>query len=96
VTHRDPRNFENPELFKPERWVADRATALPKYAYYPFSGGSRHCIGYSYAMMESVLMLSTIAQRFKLSLIPGHPVSPQPLITLRPRHGLKMQVRRRN
>jgi len=96
VTHRDPRYFDHPELFLPERWAADQAQLLPKYAYFPFGGGSRHCIGYSYAMMESVLMMSTIAQSFRLALVPGHPVSPQPLITLRPKYGLRMQVRRRS
>jgi cytochrome P450 len=100
VLHRDPRYFEDPEAFKPERWArgADGrslAERLPKYAYFPFGGGPRLCIGNSFAMVEAVLLLATIAQQFRLTLVPGHPVVPWPVVTLRPRYGMKMALRGR-
>jgi cytochrome P450 len=92
IMHRDPRFFENPERFDPERWAVEIVQRLPRFAYFPFGGGPRLCIGASFAMMEANLLLATIAQRFQLSLVPGHPVVPQPGITLRPRHGIQMSV----
>ncbi len=92
ILHRDPRFFEHPERFNPDRWTAQAAQQLPRFAYFPFGGGSRLCIGASFAMMEANLLLATIAQRFQLSLVPGHPVAPQPGITLRPRHGMRMSL----
>ena len=70
----------------------ESAQQLPRFAYFPFGGGPRLCIGASFAMMEANLLLATIAQRFQLSLVPGHPVVPQPGITLRPRHGMRMSI----
>ncbi len=95
VMHRDPRYFDEPERFKPERWAAGVAGRLPKYAYFPFGGGQRMCIGSSFAMMEAVLLLATIAQRFRLQLVPGHTAVPAPSITLRPKHGVKVTLQRR-
>jgi cytochrome P450 len=92
IMHRDPRFFENPERFDPDRWSAEIAQRLPRFAYFPFGGGPRLCIGASFAMMEANLLLATIAQRFHLSLVPGHPVVPQPGITLRPRDGIQMSL----
>ena len=92
IMHRDPRFFENPERFDPDRWAVEIAQRLPRFAYFPFGGGPRLCIGASFAMMEANLLLATIAQRFQLSLVPGHPVVPQPGITLRPRHGIQMSL----
>jgi cytochrome P450 len=66
---------------------------LPRYAYFPFSGGPRQCIGANFTSMEAVLVLATIAQAFELSVVPGHPVEPEPSFTLRPRHGLPMALR---
>ena len=74
VTHRDPRYFDEPDAFKPERWSAERAEQVPKYAYFPFGGGPRQCIGNYFAMMEIVLLLATIGQRFRFSLDPEHKV----------------------
>lgn len=91
--HRDPRWFNQPEQFKPERWTPDFIKHLPKYAYFPFGGGPRLCIGQQFAMMEAVLMLAAIAQRFDLAIAPGQRVEPQPSITMRPKHGLRMIVR---
>jgi cytochrome P450 len=95
VTHRDPRFFENPLEFNPERWSNDLAKRIPKYAYFPFSGGPRQCIGNSFAMMEAVLLMVTILRAFRLDLVPNHPVVPQPSITLRPKYGMKMMLKKR-
>jgi cytochrome P450 len=69
---------------------------IPKYAYFPFSGGPRQCIGNSFAMMEAVLLMVTILQKFRLDLVPDHPVLPQASITLRPKFGMKMNLKKRN
>lgn len=90
VMHRDGRFFPEPERFRPDRWTAEFKAALPKFAYFPFGGGPRQCIGESFAWMELVLVVATIAQRWKLQLVPGHPVVPQPLVTLRTKHGMRM------
>jgi cytochrome P450 len=93
VTHRDPRWWgDDAEQFKPERWTADFEKDLKKYAYLPFSMGPRVCIGNSFAMMEAQLILATIAQRWKLRLQAGQVVQMQPLITLRPKGGLRMRA----
>jgi cytochrome P450 len=94
ILHRDPRFFERPEEFNPDRWTADVAQRLPKFAYFPFGGGPRLCIGASFAMMEANLLLATIAQGFQLRLVPGHPVAALPSITLRPKHGMRMCITR--
>ncbi len=95
VMHRDPRYYENPGKFRPERWTEGSAEKPPKYAYFPFGGGPRLCIGRPFAKMEAVLLLATIAQRFRLSPASGRPVMPQPSITLRPKGGMKMVLTRR-
>jgi cytochrome P450 len=92
IMHRDPRFFENPGQFDPDRWTPEATQRLPRFAYFPFGGGPRLCIGASFAIMEANLLLSAIAQRFQLRLAPGHPVAPQPGITLRPRHGMRMKM----
>jgi cytochrome P450 len=95
VTQRDGRFYENPERFDPDRWTPDFRAALPKFAYFPFGGGPRQCIGESFAWMELVLLVATIAQRWRLRLVPGHPVVPHPVATLRTKHGLRMTAERR-
>ena len=90
VMHRDARYFPEPLRFDPERWTSEFRAALPKYAYFPFGGGPRRCIGEGFAWMEATLFLATLAQQWKLRLRPGHRVIPQPLVTLRPKHGLHM------
>ncbi len=92
VSHRDPRYFEQPEAFLPERWAGDFEKRLPKGAYIPFAAGPRICIGNTFALMEARLILATIAQRYRLRSVAGHVVEPQPLITLRPKNGLRMRV----
>jgi cytochrome P450 len=95
VVHRDPRYFDDPEAFRPQRWMDGLARRLPRYAYFPFGGGPRLCIGQSFAMMELVLLLATLAQRFRFTPVPGHVVAPHQALTLRPRHGLRMVVNAR-
>jgi cytochrome P450 len=96
VTHRDPRYFDDPEAFRPERWAAaergGHARPLPKFAFFPFGGGQRTCIGGGFAMLEAVLLVATIARRFRLTLAPGAPVVPHVTYTLRPRDGLKVAL----
>jgi cytochrome P450 len=95
VTQRDARYFENPDAFDPDRWMPERSERLPKYAYFPFGGGPRQCIGNYFAMMEIVLLLATIGQRFKFSLEPDHKVEVLPVLSLRPKNGIKVRVERR-
>jgi cytochrome P450 len=92
VVHHDPRWYPDPWRFDPDRWEEARAKGLPKFAYFPFGGGQRICIGNQFAMMEAVLMLATIARRVRLRAIPGFPVVAEPAITLRFKHGLEMTV----
>jgi cytochrome P450 len=95
VLQRDARYFADPERFDPGRWTPEFRAALPPFAYFPFGGGPRRCIGDSFAWMELVLVVATIAQQWRLALVPGHPVEPQPLVTLRTKHGMRMTVQRR-
>jgi cytochrome P450 len=95
VVHRDKRFFEEPDEFHPERWAGDFAQRLPKYAYFPFGGGPRLCIGNTFAMMEMVLALATISQRYRFTLVPGQEVIPWPTFTLRPKDGIWAVLRRR-
>ncbi|HEX8199531.1 MAG TPA: cytochrome P450 [Isosphaeraceae bacterium] len=95
VVHRDPRFFEEPEAFRPERWDDGLARRLPRYAYFPFGGGPRICIGQGFARMEAVLLLATIARRYRLALAPGATVTPLPTMTLRPRDGVSVILSRR-
>jgi cytochrome P450 len=92
VTHRDARYFPDPLRFDPERFSAEAKAQRMKFTYFPFGAGARQCIGESLAWMEGVLILATLGQKWKLRLVPGHPVEPQPLITLRPKYGMRMQV----
>jgi cytochrome P450 len=95
--HRDPRFWADPEVFDPERWSPSgaRYRVLPRFAYFPFGAGPRVCIGAGFAMMEAILLLATVAQRFEMKLAPKQKVRMLPSVTLRPRHGIKMILRRR-
>ncbi|CAN5589906.1 cytochrome P450 [soil metagenome] len=95
VTHRHPDFWEEPERFDPERFTPERSAGRPKYAYFPFSGGPRQCVGKEFATMEAVLALATVAQRYRLSLVPNHPVEPEPSFTLKPRYGMRMMLEER-
>jgi cytochrome P450 len=96
VTHRDPRYFPDPMRFDPERFTLEAKLRRTKFTYFPFGAGVRQCIGEAFAWMEGVLLLATLAQKWKLSLVPGHVVEPEPLITLRPKYGMRMQVESRD
>ena len=95
LMQRDPRFYADAERFDPDRWTPEFRAALPKFAYFPFGGGPRQCIGESFAWMELVLLVATISQQWRLRLVPGHPVVPQPLITLRAKHGMRMTAEQR-
>ena len=95
VVHRDARYFDEPEQFRPERWMDSLQKTLPRFAYFPFGGGPRVCIGASFAMMEATLLLAAIASRFRLTLMPDQTIELWPSITLRPRNGIKMVVSKR-
>lgn len=92
-THRDPRWWDEPDAFRPERFSPESEARIPKYAYLPFGGGPRVCIGNSFAMMEARLLLATLASRYRLELEPGQRVEMLPLITLNPKGGLPMTLR---
>ncbi len=97
TAHRDPRFWIDPEIFDPERWSPQgaRYRAIPRFAYFPFGGGPRVCVGAGFAMMEAILLLATTAQRFDMTLAPRQKVRMLPSVTLRPRRGIKMILRRR-
>jgi cytochrome P450 len=90
LLHRHAKLWDNPEQFDPERFSPERAQGRARFAYLPFGGGKRICIGAAFALTEATILLATLAQRFRLRLLPGHPVEPQGLITLRARHGMQM------
>jgi cytochrome P450 len=83
VVHRDPRWFPEPERFDPDRWSPERAAQIPRYAYFPFGGGPRVCIGNHFAMLEATLMLAVIVGRWRLELLPGQRLAFKPSVTLR-------------
>ena len=95
VMHRNPKFYPDPERFDPSRWTAEMRQSRPKFAYFPFGGGARTCIGERFAWLEGVLALAAIAQQWKLRLKPGHPVEMHPLITLRTKHGMQMRIESR-
>jgi cytochrome P450 len=97
LTHRDPRFFPNPDAFDPERWREDpiRSGKIPRFAYFPFGGGPRVCVGAAFAMLEATLLLAMIQRAFHLDLVPGHLVKPLPSVTLRPMHGIRVTAHRR-
>ena len=95
VTHRRPDLWERPDDFAPERFVGVGPGAFPPFAYYPFGGGARQCIGSHFALMEAQVILATLAQRFDVELEPGQTVLPDATFTLRPKQGIRMRIRRR-
>jgi len=96
LIHRDPRFFPEPERFDPERWNIDRRTNLPRFSYFPFGGGPRSCIGEPFAWTEGILAIATIARKWKMKLEPGHQIALKPLVTLRPKYGMRMKLIQRN
>ena len=96
VMHRDTRYFPDADRFDPERWTPEAQASRPKFSYFPFGGGARVCIGEQFAWMEGILLLATIAQQWRMKLAADQVIDVQPLITLRPRYGMKMRFERRN
>ncbi|HEX2721600.1 MAG TPA: cytochrome P450, partial [Gemmatimonadaceae bacterium] len=95
IMHRNPEYFPHPERFDPARWTPEAQASRPKFSYFPFGGGTRVCIGEQFAWMEGILLVAAIARKWQMRLEPGHPVEVQPLITLRPKYGMRMQLERR-
>lgn len=95
VVQRDPRWYDAPNEFRPERWEGDLLKRLPRFAYFPFGGGPRQCIGNMFALMEATLVLATVAQHFRLKMVPGHQVVPMASITLRPKTGIPVRLEAR-
>lgn len=96
VMQRDPRFYDDAEAFRPERWLDGLMDRLPPGAYFPFGDGPRRCIGQGFALLEAAIVIATLARRFRFRLAPGDPVVPEPLVTLRPRHGIPMILHARN
>ena len=95
VLHRLPAYWPDPDRFDPERFSPEQGADRPKFVYLPFGGGPRQCIGNHFALLEMHLVIATLAQRYRLHLVPGHPVEAWPLITLRPRFGMPMMIEAR-
>ena len=95
IMHRDPRYFPEPLRFDPLRWTHEFRASLPKYVYFPFGGGPRQCIGEGFAWMEAVLLIAAISQRWSMELLPGQKIEPEPVVTLRPKNGIKVRLRSR-
>ena len=93
--HRDPRWWPDPDRFLPERWTPEQSESRPKFAYFPFGAGTRVCIGEQFAWMEGILTLAAIGRRWRFRHDPSHVVDTQPIVTLRPRHGMRMRFERR-
>jgi cytochrome P450 len=92
VLHRQPALWPEPERFDPERFSPERSAQRSRFAFLPFGGGQRLCIGNSFALMEATLITAAVLQRFRLRPLPGQPIEPEPLVTLRPRGGLPMRL----
>lgn len=92
VMHRDPKYFPNPELFYPERWTKEAKVQLPRFSYFPFGGGIRGCIGEAFAWMEGILIVATVCRHWRMFHDPSHKVELKPLITLRPKYGMRMRL----
>ena len=95
IIQRKPEYFPDPLSFRPERFTAEAKAQRPKFSYFPFGGGGRQCIGESFAWMEAILVLATLAQHWRLKVIKDHPIALQPKITLRPKHGIQVLPERR-
>ncbi len=95
IVHHDERWFPEPEKFDPERWTPEEKEKRPKFSYFPFGGGTRICIGEAFAWMEGALLIATLAQKWRMKLAPEHKIELQPLITLRPKYGMKMILEKR-
>src|SRR5438132_14276580 len=96
VMHHDPRYYPDPQKFNPNRWTPEAKAARPKFSYFPFGGGPRQCIGESFAWMEGVLLLGTLAQQWKARLVSEAPIEKMAAITLRPKNPVMMRLEKRD
>ncbi len=92
VTHRLADVWDEPDAFQPERFGPEASAGRHRFAYYPFGGGPRLCIGNYFAQVEASLIIAAVAQRYRLRPVEGHPVVVEPGVTLRPKHGLMMRL----
>jgi len=95
LLHRHRKLWDDPDYFEPERFAPGRREKIHRFAYLPFGAGPRICIGMGFAMQEALIILRAVLRKYRLELVPGHPVEPQARVTLRPKHGLRMRVWRR-
>lgn len=95
VMHHDPRYYQEPDRFNPDRWTDEFKTHLPRFSYFPFGGGIRGCIGESFAWMEGILLIATLARKWEMRKVPSQHVKLDPAITLRPKYGMKMKLKLR-
>jgi cytochrome P450 len=96
IVQRDPRWYDEPERFRPERWANDLHRRLPRGAYFPFGSGAHLCVGMHFAMLEMLLILVSLAQAFRLERVETGPIALEPAVTLRPRYDLRLRLHRRN
>lgn len=94
-THRDPSLWPNPDVYDPRRWLGDAPKERPRFAYLPFGGGRRACVGHGFAMLNATLLAAMIAQRFRLESVSGSKIVFDPTVTVRPLHGIPMTIHRR-
>jgi cytochrome P450 len=92
VMHHNPRYYEEPERFNPDRWTEEFKSHLPRFTYFPFGGGIRGCIGEPFAWIEGILIIATIAQKWTMRTLPSQRIGLDPAITLRPKYGMKMKL----
>ena len=92
TSHRHPAFWERPDAFYPDHFLPEAEKVRPRYAYFPFGGGARQCIGDQFALMECHLIVPVIAHHFRLEIVPDHPIVPHAVATIRPRHGIQMRV----
>jgi cytochrome P450 len=95
LMHRDARYFPEPERFYPQRWTPEAVAARPKFSYFPFGGGGLQCIGEGFAWTEGMLVIATLASRWRMRVVPGHRIELEPRITLHSRHGMPMILEQR-
>jgi cytochrome P450 len=94
--HRDGRCYDRPDVFDPDRWLPEHSAGRPKMAYFPFGGGPRVCIGNTFAMLESMLVLATVARDWSMRLVPNQEIRLSPVLTLRPRNGIRVVLSKRH
>ncbi|MGB3640007.1 MAG: cytochrome P450 [Rivularia sp. (in: cyanobacteria)] len=96
MIHRHPEFWENPDEFNPDNFLPEKVNQIPKFAYFPFGGGKRICIGQNFALMEATIIIALISRRFKFELLPNQNIEIDPTFTLRPKNGIKVKVWKRN